>query len=169
MRDGHAQPHRRRHQHAEDGEQPDGADQSDSKDLGRGYGAVPQQIGPHPREQHETHGQHRQHHHRRGQRATTPARLGGIRATGFRWRTRGSSVPVLSYWVRVSSSLLRAQRIGTAVGFMSTHAHTLAEGAGAASLAGLMADSARGSNFPFTVKGNSSMYALLFIDKSPPQ
>ena len=32
-----------------------------------------------------------------------------------------------------------------AVGLMSTHAHTLAEGAGAASLAGLMADSARGS------------------------
>ena len=29
------------------------------------------------------------------------------------WRTRGSSVPVLSYWGRVSSSLLRAQRIGT--------------------------------------------------------
>ena len=28
---------------------------------------------------------------------------------------------------------------------MSTHAHTLTEGAGAASLAGLMADSARGS------------------------
>ena len=32
-----------------------------------------------------------------------------------------------------------------AVGLMSTHAHTLAEGAGAASLAGLMADSARSS------------------------
>ena len=32
-----------------------------------------------------------------------------------------------------------------AVGLMSTQAHTLAEGAGAASLAGLMADSARGS------------------------
>ena len=29
------------------------------------------------------------------------------------WRTRGPSVPVLSYWGRVSSSLLRAQRIGT--------------------------------------------------------
>ena len=29
------------------------------------------------------------------------------------WHTRGSSVPVLSYWGRVSSSLLRAQRIGT--------------------------------------------------------
>ena len=29
------------------------------------------------------------------------------------WRTRGSSVLVLSYWGRVSSGLLRAQRIGT--------------------------------------------------------
>ena len=29
------------------------------------------------------------------------------------WRTRGSSVLVLSYWGRVFSSLLRAQRIGT--------------------------------------------------------
>ena len=29
------------------------------------------------------------------------------------WRTRGSSVPVLSYWGQVFSSLLRAQRIGT--------------------------------------------------------
>ena len=29
------------------------------------------------------------------------------------WHTRGSSVPVLSYWGQVFSSLLRAQRIGT--------------------------------------------------------
>ena len=29
------------------------------------------------------------------------------------WHTRGSSTPVLSYWGRVSSGFLRAQRIGT--------------------------------------------------------
>ena len=31
----------------------------------------------------------------------------------YNWHTRGSSIPVLSYWGRPSTSFLRAQRIGT--------------------------------------------------------
>ena len=44
---------------------------------------------------------------------------------------------------RVGLALVDDDAIQGAVGLMATHAHTLAEGAGAASLAGLMADPAR--------------------------